>query len=158
MSQPIPTDYLSVDCWTMLSRPSAAGMRTGQPAGVRVRALVQRHCKTKSGWCRNATSQKINYTIHRVLVFLLLEKSCRPCWKLKHWFIPILVKITITQCFLSELMTTKALCYTKYHIISLYNDTGFQRACLLGAGWILGGKLESGEEVLQRLFAVKGGG
>lgn len=48
--------------------------------------------------------------------------------------------------------------FTKYHRISLYNDTGFQGACRLGAGCILGGMLDSGEGVLQRLFAGKGGG
>lgn len=48
--------------------------------------------------------------------------------------------------------------FTKYHRISLYNDAGIQRACWLGAGYILGGMLENGEGVLQRLFAGKGGG
>lgn len=41
--------------------------------------------------------------------------------------------------------------------MSLYSDTGFQGARRLGAGWILGGMLESGG-VLQRLFGGKGGG
>ena len=128
MSQPIPSDYLSVDCWTMLSRPSAAGMRTGQPVGVGVRALVQRRCKTKgSGWCGNATSQKINKTIRSVLVFLLLEKSCGPCWVLKHWFIPDLVKITLTRSSLSELLTAVALCLlnaTEWVYTMTWDSTG----------------------------------
>lgn len=140
MSQPIPADYLSVDCWTMLSRPSAAGTRTGPPAGVRVRALVQGHCKTKgSGWCRNATSQETNYTTHSLPAF---------GEGLQALLNTILVNITISQYFSSELMTVKTLCFTKYHKISLYNDTEFRRACLLGGGrvdsWRKAGKWRRG--------------
>lgn len=48
--------------------------------------------------------------------------------------------------------------FTEYHRLSLCSDTVFQGACRLGAGWILGGMLESGEGVLQKLFAGKRGG
>lgn len=47
--------------------------------------------------------------------------------------------------------------FTKYHMISLYNDTGFQGACLLGAGWILGGKLEGGRRGFAEIVGKRRG-
>lgn len=59
----------------------------------------------------------------------------------------VLVSITISSNFSSELMTVKALCFSKYHKISLDNDTEFWRACLLGGqvdSWRKTGKWRRG--------------
>lgn len=52
-------------------------------------------------------------------------------------------------------MTTKALVLLNTTYNTMTEDSG---GMIAGCRWILGGKLESGEGVLQRLFVGKGGG